>query len=305
VVAHLRTSDLTGPVVVGGRWAFVPNMSKGTVTQIDRASGKTVATIFVADPGLLRAQGCAPDSEHAYDSRSWGWRACDTPYAIAWDGSDLLALDNGGAQLVRIDPVRHSVIARIPLPGAGWAIAADQTTAWVSGWDDDSLYAVDLPSGQVKGSIHGLAQGPSTLAIGFGSVWVVCARGVGELDRIDPSTFQVAGRYAIGRWSNDVATSDAVYVRGTNGGDISRVDPQTGAVVWRQPGPAFLGRPGIDQIAATAAGIWLSGPSTTEINPQTGENAGEIAVPSMAVAATGDELWLVELDGSIAELRRN
>jgi outer membrane protein assembly factor BamB len=280
-------------------------MSKGTVTQIDRASGKTVATIYVADPQLLRDQGCAPDSEHAYDSRSWGWRACDTPYAIAWDGSELLALDNGGKQLVSVDPVRHLVTERISLPGTGWAIAADQATAWITGWDDDALYAVDLPSGHLKASIHGLAQGPSTLAIGFGSVWVVCARGAGELDRIDPSTFQVAGRYAIGQWSNDVATSDAVYVRGTNGGDISRFDPKTGAVVWRHPGPAFLGRPGVDRIAITDDGIWLSGPSTTRINPQTGEIAGKVAVPSMAVAATGGELWLVELDGSIAELRRS
>jgi outer membrane protein assembly factor BamB len=304
VVGHLRTSDLTGPVLLGGRWAFVPNMSKGTVTQIDRGSGKTVATIDVADPQLLRAQGCAPDSVHAWDSRSWGWRACDTPYAIAWDGSQLLALDNGSKQLVRVDPARHGVIARIALPGTGWAIAADETTAWVSGWDDDSLYAIDLQSGHLRASIRGLDQGPSTMAIGFGSVWVVCARGVGELDRIDPSTFEVTGRYPIGPWSNAVVASDAIYIHGSNGGDISRVDPTTGTTVWRQTSPAFLGRSGIDQIAVTSDGIWLSGPSTALINPQTGEIAGNVAVSSMAVAAAGNELWLVELDGSVAELRR-
>jgi outer membrane protein assembly factor BamB len=304
MVAHFRTSDLTGPVVLGGQWAFVPNMSTGTVTQVDRATGGPVATIDVADPQLLRAQGCAPDSVHAYDSRSWGWRACDTPYAIAWNGSELLALDNGTRQLVRIDPTRHIVIARIPLPGTGWAIAADQATAWVTGWDDDSLYAVDLRAGRVTASIRGLDQGPSTLSIGLGSVWVVCARGIGQLDRIDPSSFQVAGRYPLGPWSNAVAATDAIYVRGTNGGDISRIDPNTGAVVWRRPDTAFLGRPGIDQMAVTDEGIWLSGPSTARLDSQTGLVAGKIAVASTAVAASGNELWLVELDGSIAELKR-
>jgi hypothetical protein len=304
VVEHLRTSDLAGPVTLGGRWAFVPNMSEGTVTQIDRASGKTVATIDVADPQTLRTQGCAPDSVHAYYSGSWGWRACDTPYAIAWDGSELLALDDGSRQLVRVDPARHRVTARITLPGTGWAIAADKTTAWISGWDDDSLYAVDLQSGYVTATVRGLDQGPSTLAIGFGSVWVVCARGVGRLDRIDPSSLQVVNRYPIEWWSNAVAASDAIYVRGTNGGDISRVDPTTGAIVWSQPGPGFLGRFGIDQMSITNDGIWLSGPSTARIDEQTGKIADRVLVPSMTVAAAGNELWVVELDGSVAELRR-
>jgi outer membrane protein assembly factor BamB len=215
-----------------------------------------------------------------------------------------LALDNGRKELARVDPANHRVIARIPLPGTGWAIAADQSTAWVSGWDDDSLYAVNLQTEGIAASIRGLGQGPSTLAIGFGSVWVICARGKGQLDRIDPASFKVTGRYPIGAWSDAVVTFDAVYIRGSNGGDLSRVDPTTGAVVWRQISPAFLGRPGIDQIAATSEGIWMSGASTSLINPQTGEIAAKVALPSMAVAAAGNELWLVELDGSVAELRR-
>ena len=93
-------------LAVSGNYVYVANMSDGTVSQIDRASGRTVATIAVADPKVLRAQGCAPDSVHAYYSGSWGWRACDTPYAIGWDGNSLWALDNGNRQLVRVDPLR-------------------------------------------------------------------------------------------------------------------------------------------------------------------------------------------------------
>ena len=42
MVASVRVGQTPGPVTLGGRWAFVANMSDGTVSQIDRASGKLV-----------------------------------------------------------------------------------------------------------------------------------------------------------------------------------------------------------------------------------------------------------------------
>src|SRR5262249_33830673 len=123
VVAHISVGKTPGPVRLGGQWAFVPNMSEGTVTQIERTSGRVVATVPVTDPRVLRDQGCAPDSVHAYHSASWGWRACNTPYAIAWDGAALWALDNGRMQLVRVDPVSGRVTDQIDLPGTGWDLA--------------------------------------------------------------------------------------------------------------------------------------------------------------------------------------
>src|SRR6202022_782211 len=107
VGASVKVGQTPGPVTLGGQWAFVANMSDGTVTQIERKTGKAVATISVADPKVLRAQGCAPDSVHAYYSGSWGWRLCDTPYAIGWDGAGAWAVHNRNAQLVPIDPSPH------------------------------------------------------------------------------------------------------------------------------------------------------------------------------------------------------
>src|SRR5919109_3879931 len=83
-LAHIQAGPTTGPVVLGDSWAFVANMGDGTVTQIERASGKVVARIAVADTRLLRQKGCAQDSVHAYYSGSWGWRDCNSPYAIAY-----------------------------------------------------------------------------------------------------------------------------------------------------------------------------------------------------------------------------
>ena len=294
-------------MILGGAWAFVPDMSDGAVSQIDRSSGRLVATITVGDPKVLRSQGCAPDSVHAYYSGSWGWRTCDTPYAIAWDGAYLWALDNGRRQLVRIDPKTHVVDQRVDLPGTGWSIAVGEGKAWVSGYANHALYVVDVQTLRLSAVLKNLDPGPAMLAYGAGAVWVVCAAGtggVGYLDRVDPATVKVVVRHPIEWWSEDVAVGGGgVYVRGSFGGDIMRINAVTGAVEWTQTGPGFIGRQGIDQLGATAAGVWLSGPTTALVDAATGQVGGQIPVASSAVAADGGEVWLLEIDGSVAEFK--
>jgi DNA-binding beta-propeller fold protein YncE len=305
MVAEVKVGRTPGPVVLGGQWAFVANMSDGTVTQIARSNGKVVATINVANPAVLRAQGCAPDSVHAYYSGSWGWRYCDTPFAIAWDGVSLWALDNGDRWLVPVDPVKHLANGRIQLPGTGWSIAITSGVAYVSGFaDNQALYAADLKSRSVT-TVNGLDTGPAMLAADASGVWVACARsGAGHLDRIDPTTRQVTGRFPMDWWSTAVALdSGAVYVRGTFGGDITRYDPTSGAIDWSQPGPGFIGRQGIDQMAAASSGVWVAGPSTALVDPATGTISQTIRVPSVSVAAGGGEVWVVELNGSVAKFQ--
>ena len=304
VVASVKVGQTPGPIVLGGRWAFVANMSDGTVTQIDRPNGKVVATIAVASPKVLRDQGCAPDSVHAYYSGSWGWRLCDTPYAIAWDGSSLWALDDGARQLVRVDPNTHQATDRVDLPGNGWTLAISGSTASVSGfYANHSLYVVDLQAKRLVTTITDLDTGPANLTIATNGVWVLCVRaGTGHLDRIDPVINDVADRYSAEWWSTAIAPyGNSVYVRGTYGGDISRVDASTGTTVWSQPGPGFIGRQGVDQLGAAPNGIWMSGPTTARIDPSTGLIADRIPVPSASVAASGEQVWLTELTGQIAE----
>lgn len=307
MVVHARTGQTPGPVTLGGRWAFVPNMSEGTVSELDRSTGHLIATIKIADPRALRDQGCAPDSVHAFYSGSWGWRMCDTPYAMAWDGSSssLWALDNGNRALWRVDPAKHEVVERIGLPGTGWSIAFSTGKAYVSGFaDNHALYVADLKTHAVT-TISNLDNGPATLTADASGVWVACVRGsAGHLDHIDPTTNEVTGRYPIEWWSEAItADKGALYVRGTFGGDISRVDPATGAVTWTQGGPGFIGRQGIDQLGVADNGIWMSGPVTARVDLGTGETVDKIMVPSSSVAAGNGEVWMIMLDGSVAKFQ--
>jgi DNA-binding beta-propeller fold protein YncE len=302
MVVRTQVGRTPGPVTLGGAWAFVPNMSDGTVTQIDRITGRTVATIRVGDPQTLLNQGCNPGSEHAYYWGSWGWRKCDTPYAIAWDGTALWALDNGLSQLVRVDPALHRTTDRISLPATGWAIAITGSTAWVSGYADHVLFHVDLNSKQVIAVIRNLDLRPASLTVANDEVWVACggADGIGYLDRIDPPAALALARYPIGWYSDDViADVGAIFVR--TGGVVTRVNIRTGATEWSTVGPGFLGRPGIDEIGVAPNGLWLSGSSTQRMNPVTGQIAESIAIPSAAVTFGGGELWTLELDGTVTE----
>lgn len=305
MVAHASVGLTPGPITLGGRWAFVANMGQGTVSQLDRAGGRVVATIQVVDPHTLRAQGCAPDSVHAYYSGSWGWRMCDAPYAIAWDGTSLWALDNGNRQLVRVDPAAHRVTGTLAIPGTGWSLAIAGGVAYVSGMaDNHALYSVDLASGVVR-TTDDLDTGPASLVADATGVWVACVRaGTGRLDRVDPHTMQVTGRYPIEWWSTAVAAAGgSVFVRGTFGGDISRLDVSSGKTAWTAPGPGFIGRQGIDEMGAVSDGIWMSGPTTSRVDLASGQVVDRIPMPSETVAADGGEVWLVELNGSIAKFQ--
>jgi sugar lactone lactonase YvrE len=256
----------------------------------------------------LRQKGCAQDSVHAYYSGSWGWRDCNSPYAIAYGNSSLWAIDNGRERLVRIDPRLHSAVDQVDLPGSGWGIAISGTTAWVSGNEAaNSLYQVDLRQRRVVATIGGLDNGTAAVAADSNAVWVLCARaGTGHLDRVDPTTGRVTARYPMEWWSpTAVADAGAVYVRGTFGSDISRINAGTGAVEWQQPGPGFLGPAGIDQLGLTKDGIWMSGPSTVRIDPKTGQTLETLRTTSASVAAAPNELWLVLLDGSVAAYKRS
>ncbi len=305
MVAHARVGLTPGPVTLGGRWAFVADMGEGDVSQLDRATGRVVATIRVADPKALRAQGCAPDSVHAYYSGSWGWRMCDAPYAIAWDGASLWALDNGDRELVRVDTIAHRVAETLAIPGTGWSLAIAGGVAFVSGMaDNHALYSVNLASGVVT-STDTLDTGPASLAADSSAVWVACVRaGTGHLDRVDPATLRVTGRYPIEWWSTAVAVdAGAVFVRGTFGGDISRVDASSGRIAWTAPGPGFIGRQGIDELGTVTDGVWMSGPTTSRVDLATGQVVDRIQMPSETVAAADGEVWLVELNGSIAKFQ--
>ncbi|MGZ6214541.1 MAG: hypothetical protein ACXWMG_06290, partial [Candidatus Limnocylindria bacterium] len=70
-----------------------------------------------------------------------------------------------------------------------------------------------------------------------------------------------------------------------------------------QPGPGFIGRQGIDQITPTSDGVWMAGPTTALVDQANGAMSQTIKVPSESVASGDGEVWIVELNGSVAKFQ--
>ncbi len=131
--AHLVAGRRVGPVIRGGSWAFVASTGDGTLTELDRSSGRPIATIPVSDEAALIAHGRQPSSVHALSFGSWLRRDRDAPHALAWDDGSLGDRQRRAAG-GRGGPCRHAIARTIDLPGRGFDLAISGGTAWVTGY---------------------------------------------------------------------------------------------------------------------------------------------------------------------------
>src|SRR5258708_4528242 len=217
------------PVVLGQRpirpvpgfgSVWVANAADGTVQRVDPATGTTLAITRVADPQRLLAAGCAPSSEHAYATGSFGLRACDAPSAVAAGAGAIWAVANDANAVVRVDPARNAVSDTVPLGFNAWSVAVSGDAVWVTDYVGDAVVRVDPRTLRVVARIA-LPSGPTELAIDGTSLWVVCSAAA-MLARIDTSTNTRTATVPVGVWALAVATAgDDVCVRGgstrTNG----------------------------------------------------------------------------------------
>jgi YVTN family beta-propeller protein len=172
---ELRSTHATGgrgahmvTVTRNGSVAFCSNMLSGTVSVVDLDNGNA--------PPVVIAVGARPEAAVLDDAERRLYvvnresgdvavidvasrRVCDRiaagagPVRICWadDGTLLVALYHA-RELVRIDPARHAVITRLPLPDAPISIAFDalRDTVYMSTLGQE-VVAVDLPAARISG----------------------------------------------------------------------------------------------------------------------------------------------------------
>src|SRR5438105_537949 len=269
------------PIIVGQRAirpvpafgaVWVALAAEGTVQRIDPTTGRIAATITVADPQRLLASGCAPSSQHAYATGSFGLRACDAPSAVAAGAGALWAVANDADAIVRIDPARNAVTDRIGLGFDAWSLTATDDAVWVSDYANDAVVRVDPATRGVVARIP-VPAGPSEIATRGDTVWVVCSA-AGQLARIDAKRNAVAATIAVGAWALAISVaSDDVWVRGGSArddGGLYRIDARTDTVAAIVQAGAPQGREGVASIAATGRGVWVPGVPLDLIERATG-----------------------------------
>jgi len=134
-----------------------------------------------------------------------------------------------GPLLLQVDPRTDRVVARIQVgpKGAGFGdVAAGLGAVWVS--TGSTVHRIDPRSHQVVARFH--MPSPSTLAVGFGSLWVGDFNGDAVV-RVDPESNRPVARIHIEASPVTlVPASGALWVLDSKG-SVEKVDPDTSRVV--------------------------------------------------------------------------
>lgn len=218
------------------------------------------------------------------------------------------AMNQGKEILMRIDPARNAVVARIKLDPPNEAAAGDGAV-WLSNPSFNTVTRVDPATNTVTATIPVGAQ-PEGIAVSPGAVWVANAGGP-SVSRIDPATNRVVATIRVGPKGdccadhmNLIASPRAVWVALTNGDGIVRVDPATNRVV----ATARLAYQPCGFLAADETGVWSTGGAcggdvVTRVDVRTNRriaNLGEV-FPSGIVLAFGS-VWVATDAGNVDQL---
>jgi hypothetical protein len=305
VVRTFRVADGLTSMAQGFGAVWATDLSSGTVLRIDPKTRKVVARIPVAGRANANAPSTPAPSPDAIVAVGAG-----AVWALAGD------LENGGAkravQLLRIDPRRNRVVARIALskPSGGRlaprAIRIDDDSVWVIGTGgalqiDPATNAPEryVPTGDAA-ALGVLTDGDSVWMLGID----------GRLRQIDARTGRTVRTVR-------VPVTTGTHLAGTTPGPLMLVDegrltafdPTNGRVLWRAAleGELRVGAPGRGD---TLWGYIDRAPERSDrlvrIDLGTGRRTGELDVPgagAAGLAEVGRDLWIAHPDGRITVVR--
>ncbi|MBO0683615.1 MAG: YncE family protein [Candidatus Dormibacteraeota bacterium] len=305
VLAEFHTGRHVGPPLVAGAAVWVANEADGTVSRIDPASNRVVATIRVGDPAVMVAGGCGAGSTDSFMRDSLLNRRCDLPSSLAYDGHSIWAADNASESLARIDPRTNRVVRRVAIGADPFALGWGFGSLWVTSYfgPPQGVLRVDPASGKVIATIGGPPMGGTGIALGAGAVWVAGTYSQ-TLARIDPTTNRLTAVIPVERYPLAVAAGRRmVWVRNEDSSSVSRIDPNTNRVAATAVGlSAPAGSTGDDALALTSEGLWAASFKLYRIDPAHGRVTATIDVSGSAVSAGFGSLWLTSVFGTVQRI---
>ena len=173
------------------------------------------------------------------------------------------AVNAAGGRLMRIDPARNAIVARIKV-GVPAAIAAGDGGVWLANQSFNTVTRVD-PATHMHTIIR-VGRSPEGIAVSPGAVWVANAGSLANaggptVSRIDPATNRVVATIRVGpksdsgaAYTNLIASPRAVWVALPNGNSIVHIDPATNRVVKTVP----VGFQPCGFLAADATDVWVT-----------------------------------------------
>jgi YVTN family beta-propeller protein len=182
----LRSTPLSGAPIalvagLGAVWALDTG---GVVSRLDLRNGKVTAKISTGS---------------------------SAPYNLWIGDGSLWSVDDRAGTVVRIDPARRKVVARIPVGDGPADLVFRGERAWVINHRDLRLVLIDTATNRARKLARVPGDAPERIAWASGSLWVT-GRGT-DLLRLDPATGAVEATIEIGAGGIDViAVAGSLWV---------------------------------------------------------------------------------------------
>jgi DNA-binding beta-propeller fold protein YncE len=313
------TGPLLATIAVGSRAAtpaiglgavWIPNTGDGTVSKIDPAVNRAVATFRVGDAYPFYQSVCRPyGSIHSWMVTTFHVRRCDLPSSLATANGLVWVAKNDTKDILALDPKDGHKVASIPVGATPFELAANDQALWVTSYDDNVVIRIDVRSKTVVQTIPQLG-GPSGLALDGDTVWVAISRS-GSVARIDARTNQIVATIPVpcsaSCWSAPTplpvaVANGAVWVRNEGIGTLTKIDPVSNTVAATVDVNTFNGRSGQDAIAVSPSGMWIGGVTLQEIDPRTDRPVRTIDQPGITLGYGYGSLWVTDIRGHVLRI---
>ena len=154
--------------------------------------------------------------------------------------------------LIRVDPEKNTIIARIALPANAANPAFGDGFVWVSTFTQNSVVKVDPATDTLVTTIP-TGPKPRFLTFGGHSLWTL-NQGDGTVTRIDAATDKVTATIACGLpgEGGDLSFGDGYVWAALFRIPLTQIDPRTNKVIRQWAGP------GGDGMRAGGGSVWLS-----------------------------------------------
>jgi len=213
------------------------------------------------------------------------------------------AMTDVRSMLLRIDPARNAVEARIKVPPTE-AIAAGDGAVWLSHPADNTVTRVDPATNKVTARITTGPQ-PAGIAVARDGVWVANDGGP-SVSRIDPVTNRVVATIRVGPkraccagHMSLVAVPHGVWVGVSNANELVRVDATTNTVVETVKLPYCP----VGFLLAVGTAVWSAGGACADvvgrIDARTKRLTARVPEPHpVGLALAGGAVWVAVLDSA-------
>lgn len=294
-------------VAPAGNSVWVSSFASSTLTRVSAASTTSAPRAVIASSGQTTAASAPvlPRGGKVVARIRLG-RGAPAPLgggSLTIGEGAVWAMSDVESTLMRIDPARNAVVARIKVPPPE-AIAAGDGAVWLSYPSTDTVSRIDPATNKVTASIR-VGPQPAGIAVSPGAVWVADAGGP-SVSRIDPATNRVVATIRVGpkvaccaEHMSLIAVPGALWVAVPNENEIVRVDPTTNRIVESIDLPyspcAFL--------AADASALWSAGGGCADvvarIDPASKKLTATVFEPHpVGLALASGSVWAAVIDSA-------